>query len=48
VVGERIGELGRDRPDLTPDASQVVEQASPLLRELREQGRKAQDVDRRF
>ena len=45
VVGERIGELGRDRPDLTPDASQVVEQASPLLRELSEQGRKAQDVD---
>jgi len=48
VVAERIGELRGDRPDLTPDTSQIVEQASPLLRELREQGRKAQDVDRRF
>jgi hypothetical protein len=47
VVGERVGELGRDRPDLAANAAEVVEQARPLLRELGEQRRKPEDVDAR-
>ena len=29
-VGERVGELGRDRPDLAADPAEVVEQVRPL------------------
>jgi hypothetical protein len=45
VVGERVGELGRDRPDVSANAPEVVEQARPLRRELRQERRQRQDVD---
>jgi len=34
VVGERVGELGRERADLAADATEVVQQSRPLLRQL--------------
>jgi len=34
VVGERVGELRGDRPDLAADPPEVVQQARPLLRQL--------------
>ena len=37
VVGERIRELGGDRADLAADASEVVEQARSLERQLRKE-----------
>ena len=40
-VGERVGELGRDRPDLAAEAAEVVEQPRPLRRQLLEQGWRA-------
>ena len=36
VVGERVGELRRDRADLAPDPAEVVEQPRPRGRELSE------------
>ena len=43
-VGERVGELGRDRADLAADAAEVVEQPRPLRRQLLEQGGEPEDV----
>jgi hypothetical protein len=34
VVRERVGELGRERADLAADATEVVQQPRPLLRQL--------------
>jgi hypothetical protein len=34
VVGERVGELGRDRTNLAADPAEVVEQARPIGRKL--------------
>ncbi len=34
VVGERVGELGRDRPDVPAHPAQVVEQPGALARKL--------------
>ena len=44
VVGERVRKLGREWADLPPDPTQVVEQACPLDRKLREEGREPKDV----
>ena len=46
-VGERVGELGRDRPDLAAQPAEVVEQPRPLRRQLLEQAREAQHVHAR-
>ena len=43
-VGERVGELGRDRPDLAADAAEVVEQPCALGRQLLEQGGEMEHV----
>src|SRR5204863_9919972 len=37
VVGERVGELGRDRADLPPDSTEVVQQPRSLGRKLGQQ-----------
>ena len=44
AVGERVGELGGDRPDLAPDPPEVVQQPRPLGRKLLEQAREPEDV----
>jgi FdhD protein len=44
VVGYGIGELGRDRSDLTPHAAEVVQQLRPLLRQLREELGEPEDI----
>jgi hypothetical protein len=44
VVGERVGELGRERADLTADTAEVVEQPRPLLRQLGENLGEPEDV----
>jgi hypothetical protein len=44
VVGERVGEVRRDRPDLAPDAAEVVQQPRPVGRKLGEQRGQSQDV----
>ncbi len=44
VVGERVGELGRDRPDLAAEATEVVEQAGALPRHRLEHAREAEHV----
>ena len=46
-VGERVGELRRDRPDLAPDAAEVVEQPRPLGRQLLQQAREPEHVHAR-
>ena len=46
VVGERVGQLHRDRPDLAPDAAEVVEEARPLARELGEERCEPEHVHR--
>ena len=43
-VGERVGELRRDRPDLAPQAAEVVEQPRSLRRQLLQQPRESQHV----
>ena len=43
-VGECVGELRRDRPDLAADATEVVEQPRALGRQLLEQGREMEHV----
>jgi hypothetical protein len=45
VVGERVGELRGERSDLTPDPTEIVEQAGPLARKRGKQRREPQDVD---
>jgi acetylornithine deacetylase len=45
AVGDRVRELGRDRPDLAPNAPEVVEQARPLRRQLLEERGQLEDVD---
>ena len=45
VVGERVRELRRDRPDLAADAAEVVEQPRALDRQLCEQRGVGEDVD---
>ncbi len=44
VVGERVRELGPDRPDLAAQPAEVVEQARPLRRQRLEDGRESEDV----
>jgi len=44
VVGDRIRELGRDRPDLAPDAAEVVQQLRPLVRQLGKELGELEDV----
>ena len=44
VVGERVRELGRDRADLPADAAEVVEEPSPVCRQLGEQRGQGEDV----
>ena len=46
VVGERVGQLHRDRSDLAADASEVVEQARPLARKLGKQRCEPEHVHR--
>jgi acetylornithine deacetylase len=45
AVGDRVGELGRERTDLATDAAEVVEEARPLGRQLLEERRELEDVD---
>jgi hypothetical protein len=45
VVGERVGQLGRDRADLPADAPKVVQQPRTLDRKLREQRCECEEVD---
>ena len=47
VVGERVRELRRDRPDLAADPAEVVEQAGAVDRELRKNGCEGERVHRR-
>jgi hypothetical protein len=44
VVCDGVGELGRDGPDLAPDAAEVVQQPRPLLRQLRQELGELEDV----
>jgi FdhD protein len=44
VVGDRVGELRRDGPDLAPHAAEVVQQPRALLRQLREELGELEDV----
>jgi FdhD protein len=44
VVGDRVGELGRERPDLTPHPAEVVQQPRPLPREDRQKLGELEDV----
>jgi hypothetical protein len=44
MVGERIRELRRDRPDLSSDPAEVVEQTRALHRELLKERRELEDV----
>jgi hypothetical protein len=48
VVGERIRELGRQRPDVAPDPAEVVEQARARRRKLGEEAGETEDVDDRM
>ena len=43
-VGERVRELRRDRPDLAPQPSEVVQQPRSLRRQLLQQPRESQHV----
>src|SRR5687768_10483603 len=43
-VGERVGELGRDRTDLATQPAEVVEQPRALRRQLLEQACEAQHI----
>ena len=43
-VGERVGELGRDRPDLAAHTAEVVEQPGALGGQLLEQSGEMEDV----
>jgi hypothetical protein len=45
VVGERIGQLGRDRADFATYAAEVVEEARALPGELRKELGEPEDVD---
>jgi hypothetical protein len=45
VVGERVGELGRDRADLAPDAPEVVEEPGARRGKLRQELGEPQNVD---
>ena len=44
VVGERVRQLGRDRPHLTAHAPEVVEQPRALGRKLRQERGQGEDV----
>src|SRR5919106_1832495 len=44
VVGDRVGELGRERPDLAPHPAEVVQQPRPLPREDRQKLGELEDV----
>jgi FdhD protein len=44
VVGERVRELGRDRPDLAPDPAEVVQQLRALRGQLRQELGEPEDV----
>ena len=44
VVGDRVGELGREGPDLAPHPSEIVQQPRPLPRELRQELGELEDV----
>jgi FdhD protein len=44
VVGDRVGELRRDRPHLAPDAAEVVQQLRPLRGQLRQELGELEDV----
>jgi FdhD protein len=44
VVGDCVGELGRDRPDLAPDPAEVVQQRRPLLGQPGEELGELEDV----
>jgi hypothetical protein len=44
VVGERVGELGRQRADLVADATEVLQQPCPLLRQVGENLGEPEDV----
>jgi FdhD protein len=44
VVGDRVGELRRDRPHLAPDAAEVVQQLCPLRGQLRQELGELEDV----
>jgi hypothetical protein len=44
MVGERVGELGRERTDLAADAPEVVEEPCAFLRQLGEQLGEPEDV----
>jgi hypothetical protein len=44
VVGQRVGELGRQRADLATDPPEVVEQSRPVGRKLREERGQGEDV----
>ena len=48
VVGERVRELGRDRPDLAADAAEVVEQPRPRDRQLGQERGQGEDVRERI
>jgi hypothetical protein len=45
VVGERVGELGRDRADLAPDAPEVVEEPGAGRGKLRQELGEPQNID---
>jgi FdhD protein len=44
VVGDGVGELGRQRPDLASDAAEIVQQPGPLPRQLRQELGELEDV----
>jgi FdhD protein len=44
VVGDGVGELGRQRPDLASDAAEIVQQPRPLPRQLRQELGELEDV----
>jgi FdhD protein len=44
VVGDGVGELGRDRPDLAPHPAEVVQQLRPLRGQLGEELGELEDV----
>ena len=44
MVGDGVGELGRQRPDLASDAAEIVQQPRPLPRQLRQELGELEDV----
>jgi hypothetical protein len=44
VIGERVGELGRDGTNLVADSPEIVEQPCAFLRQLGEQLGEPEDV----